>query len=138
MRTVFALLLLPALAVAAPVPKGVKKPPNPDGQWRLVGFSGDGAEPTPPTSMVLDWYIEGQHLLCGVKGEPAYHAKGEPNFTTPDPARPQYRRWGPHPAALEMDGDTLRVCYAHDGRKELTECKPAKGIHYYVFQRAKE
>jgi hypothetical protein len=29
------------------------------------------------------------------------------------------------------------VCYAHDGRKELTECKPQPGVYYYAFKRAK-
>ena len=34
--------------------------------------------------------------------------------------------------------DHLHVCYAHDDRKELTECKTGKGTAYYVFERVKD
>jgi hypothetical protein len=123
------------------VPKSLKNgpPPNPDGMWVLAEFSSDGAVPALPTSMAMDWVIAGEHIFVGVKVEPAHGAKGPANFVPIDPDRPHLRKWGNLPAVYDMDrdGDTLRVCYAHDGRKELTECKPAQGIHYYVFRRAK-
>lgn len=130
--------VLCGVVTAAPVPKGVKAKPvlSPDGGWRLVKFSSDGAEPALPTNMVLDWYIGGEHISNGSVFEPAHHAKGEPNFRVRNPARPNERTWGTMPAVYEVEGNTLRACYAHDGRKELSECKPEKGIHYYVFERA--
>ena len=139
MRPLVILLLFALPAAAAPVPKGVKKKPvgSPDGVWVLVKFSSDGKEPAPPQGMALDWVVEGEYIHVNTKFEPAHHAKGAPNFTVRDPARPNLRMWGDRVAAFEVDGDTLRACYAHDGRKELTECRPQPGVHYYVFERAK-
>lgn len=141
MRPLVVLLLVALPTLAAPVPKGLKKAPpqKPDGVWLLIEFSSDGAVPAPPKSMALDWVIEGEFIHVGAKVEPAHGAKGPPNFTIVDQDRPNLRKWGSLPATFEVDrdGDTLRCCYAHDGRKELTECKPDKGIHYYVFKRVK-
>lgn len=141
MRPLLLLTLFALPAVAAPVPKALKNgpPPSPDGAWVLAEFSSDGAAPAPPTGMVIDWVIAGEHIFAGVKVEPAHGAKGQANFTIRDPDRPHLRTWGTLPAVYDVsrDGDTLRVCYAHDGRKELTECKPQMGVHYYQFKRAK-
>jgi len=140
MRPLIVLLVLAVPVFAAPVPKSVKKPPltSPDGAWRLLKFSSDGAEPALPQSMALDWVIEGDFINPSSRAAWAAQPKGTPNFTRPDPEKPNLRKWGVCPAVYEVDGDTLRCCYAHDGRKELTECKPAQGIHYYVFERVKE
>ena len=137
MRPLIALLMFALPAVAAPVPKALKKPQNPDGGWLVVAFSQDGAELAEPKSMVREWHIAGEHRSNGSVLEPAHHAKGTPNFTVIDPDKPHLRKWGTMPAVFEVDGDTLRACYAHDGRTELTECKPQMGVHYYVFTRAK-
>jgi hypothetical protein len=48
------------------------------------------------------------------------------------------RKWDGWPAVYELDGDTLRACYATDGRKELSECRPGQGIQSYVFERVKD
>ena len=140
MRPLAVLLLLAMPVLAAPVPKSLKKqaPTSPDGAWRLLNFSGDGAEPTVPQSMALDWVIEGDYIAPTNRAAWTAQAKGTPNFTRLDPDRPNLRKWGTMPAIYEVDGDSLRCCYAHDGRKELTECKPGPGIHYYTFTRVKE
>lgn len=139
MRPLVTLLLLALPVLAAPVPKGLKKvSPKPDGAWKLVEFDADG-KGGQASGMVRDWFIEGEHIFVGAKVEPAHGAKGPPNFTFMDPDRPNMRKWGTMPAIYELDadGDTLRCGYAHDGRKELTECKPQMGVHFYVFKRAK-
>ena len=41
-------------------------------------------------------------------------------------------------AVVELDGNTLRWCYATDSTVTITECKPANGVYYYVFERVKE
>jgi hypothetical protein len=144
MRPLLAVLLLAVPVFAAPVPKAVKKgvPTNPDGVWVLTEYCEDGAAPAPlrPNSIARDWVFAGEHVFVGVSVEPAYGAMGPPNFRLIDPDRPTRRVWGTDPAVYELDaaGDTLKVAYAHDGRKELTECKPGQGIHYYVFERVKE
>ena len=85
-----------------------------------------------------NYRFEGEYIHIGATALQR-QAKGQPNFTIYDPDRPNLRKWGTNMAAYELDadGDTLRACYAHDGRKVLTECKPEKGIHYYVFKRVK-
>jgi hypothetical protein len=140
MRALAVLLAVALPAVAAPVPKSLKNAPPalPDGTWYLVEFHTDG-QVGAVEQVTRDWVIAGEHIFAGVKVEPAHGAKGQANFTVADPDRPHLRKWGTLPAVYDVsrDGDTLRVCYAHDGRKGLTECKPQPGVYYYVFQRVK-
>ena len=138
MRSLVALLLFTLPAVAAPVPKALRKPmASPDGTWYLVEFHSDG-QVGAVKQVTRDWVIAGEHIFPGRTVEPAHGDKGPPNFTLIDESRPHLRKWSNHPAAYEVSGDTLRACYAHDGRKELTECKPQRGVYYYVFERVKE
>jgi hypothetical protein len=133
-----ALLLVPALAAAAPVPKGLKARPagSPDGYWYLVELTLDGVTSTSWEGTARHTLIEGERYSCGVRGRP--DGRDAASIPVRDPDRPHLRRWGEHPAVFEVDGDTLRACYAYDGRAELSECKPGKGIHYYVFERVKD
>ncbi len=137
MRPLFVLLLLAVPVFAAPVPKAVKKAnASPDGHWYLKEIILDGTSDTVLASFDRHTLIEGEKYACAKSGRPSL--TGAANFTITDPDRPHLRKWGTLPAVYEVDGDTLRACYAHDGRKELTECKPGAGIHYYVFERVKE
>jgi hypothetical protein len=138
MRALFAVSLVALSAVAAPVPKALKKPPaSPDGVWYLVEFHTDG-QVGAVEQVTRDWVISGEHVFAGRTAEPAYGDRGQPNFTLLDASRPHLRKWGTNPAVYEVNCDTLRVCYAHDGRKELTECKPQPGVYCYVFERVKD
>ena len=137
MRPLFVLLLLAVPAFAAPVPKAVKKAnASPDGHWYLTEVVVDGTSDTKLDGFHRHTLIEGDRYSCAEKGRPAVHPSA--NFTIFDADRPLLRKWGVNPAVVEVDGDTLRACYAYEGRAELTECKPGKGIHYYIFERAKE
>jgi hypothetical protein len=137
MRTAVALLLFALPALAAPVPKSLKKPPaNPDGVWRWVEYTGDG-QGFCYDWLARDWVIAGEHIFPAVSVEPAHGDKGPPNFTLIDEGHPRLRQWGDRPAVFEVAGDTLRLCVAFDGRKELSECKPDTGVGYYVFERSK-
>ena len=136
-RALVALLLFAVSAVAAPVPKALKKPPaSPDGSWYLVSVVSNGADKS-VENMGRDWVLGGENFLLGYKEMPNHAKHLAPNFTVRDPARPHLRLWYKELAVYEVDGDTLRVAYADDGRKELTECKPGPGIEYYVFERVK-
>lgn len=141
MRSVVILLLFALTAIAAPVPKALKRPPpaKPDGAWFLVDFDSDGRGGS-AERMARDWVIAGEHIFVGRKTEPAHGDKGPPNFTLVDPTKPNLRKWGHNPAVyvVEDGGNTLRCCYAHDGRGTLTECKPQMGVHYYVFARVEQ
>jgi hypothetical protein len=139
MRPLFILLLfaLPA-ALAAPVPKALtKKPPQSlDGYWYLTESIEDGVPVQMGNSYCRHTLIRGERYASSMQGRPT--ESGGEDFTLIDPDRPQLRRWQGRPAVFEADGDTLRGCFATDGRKELTECKPGKGVIYYVFERVKE
>lgn len=140
MRPFFVFLLLAMPVLAAPVPKSLKKPPaKPDGTWYLVEFHTDG-QIGAVEQVTRDWVIAGEHIFPGRRVEPALGDKGPPNFTVIDENNPRRRMWERNLAAFELDagGDSLRCCYAHDGRKELAECKPQPGVYYYVFKRVKD
>ena len=124
-------------AVAAPVPKALKKPPaSPDGHWHLIEFSSNGTPETSLHGFARHAVIKDELLTWFRDGQQSPHASEK--FAIIDPARPHVRRWGYNPGVYEMDGDTLRACCRYGGGEELTECKPGKGIHYYVFERVKE
>jgi hypothetical protein len=131
------LLIAPAVS-AAPVPKSLKKvtPASPDGTWKLVEFWSSGQKGN-AQGMTAVWVLEGEAFYVGPKAESNYW-----QLTTPDPDKPTVRRFAhgrtnptPYPAMVEVDGDTLKFCYAHDGATAITECAPAKSVHYYVFTR---
>lgn len=136
MRSLLVLLLFAVPVLAAPVPKAVKKDTSPDGYWYLKEVILDGTSDTKLEGFARHTVIEGERYSCAVDKRPAPNTSN--NWTIRDPDRPHLRMWGTMPAVYEVDGDTLRACYAHDGRKEFTECKPGLGIHYYVFERVKE
>jgi hypothetical protein len=136
-RALVALLLFTLPLSAAPVPKALKKPlPSPDGVWRLVEFNTDGQN-EPVRDAELDWVIAGEHIFPRQAVEPAHGDKGPPNFTTPDESRPHRRLWGDQPAVLVVSDTTLQLCVATDGRQEVSECRPGKGVWYYTFERSR-
>lgn len=127
MRPLLALLLFTPLAVAAPVPKGVKAKPSADGVWRPVLVSVDGVK-IPGAGADSRWVFAGVRLT--IDGSNAN------DLTIPDPDRPHLRKFGSYPAVLEACGDRLLFCYAPH-LTELTECKPGPNVHYFEFEREK-
>lgn len=130
------LLTVPALT-AAPVPKSLKaKPASPDGTWKLIEFWSSGQKGN-AQGMTAVWVLEGEAFYVGPKVESNYW-----QLTIPEADKPNVRRFAhgrtnttPYPAMVEVDGDTLKFCYAHDGSAVITECAPTKSVHYYVFTR---
>ncbi len=138
MRPLVALLLFALPALAAPVPKALKNQPpqSLDGYWYLTESIEDGVPVKMGNSYCRHTLITGERYASSMQGKPKA-GDGE-DFTRIDPDNPNLRRWQNRPAVFEADGDTLRGCFATDGRKELTECKPGKGVTYYVYERMKE
>lgn len=132
-------LVVGAVASAAPVPKSIKrkKAASPDGTWKLVEFWSNGNKGT-AQGMTPIWVLEGEAFYVGPKQEGSYW-----QLTIPDPDKPTLRRFAPgrntattpYQAAVEVDGDTLKFCYASDTSVAVTECSPNKNVHYYVFTR---
>lgn len=141
MRALVAVLILAAVAVAAPVPKGVKAKPSADGIWELVEFDGDNGKVPPPPQQPSYRRIVGERMSTGNSSIKQLLSE-EPEFTlrVRDPDRPHLRTlqtaWSTeHSAVMELDGDTLRWAYARDPAQTITECKPSGGVYYYVFKR---
>lgn len=146
MRSALILLFVAGLSFAAPVPKGVKKPPSADGVWECVEYNLDGrAEEVP---FHLRYYkVAGEHMSYGcetldelAKQMPETNAY---TFRISDPDRPTLRTMVDsdgivHSAVVELDADTLRWTACADAERTITECKPGLGVQYFVFKRVNE
>ncbi len=143
MRPLFVLLLFALPVVAAPVPKALKKTATEDGVWEWVEFNGHNGAMKYTIPKPMYRRIDGDRMSIGkssveeVLREELKHTirardEKQPNLRTYDTGGVQYS------AVLELDGDTLRWCYALDLKATITECKPANGVYYYEFKRVKE
>lgn len=146
MRPLVVLLFAAASLPAAPVPKGVKKPPSADGVWECVEVNSDGRSMDVP-ELTRYCKIEGDRVSNGRPTLPEIECPiGELQpFTlrTDDPARPTLRTMiiddGPtYSAVFERDGDTLRWAWCGDRQRTITECAPGPDVVYSVLRRVKE
>lgn len=150
-RVLPALLLVPALALAAPVPKEVKKErPTLDGTWELSSSESGGQK---VAEKGQTWQIDGEALVIRYgkavasnvrytlvapkdggadavdfvsrsdRGAVAGQPKGEIVFT--------------QKGVYAVDGDTLTLCLNLRGEDRPAECKPGKGLVVYTFKRVK-
>jgi hypothetical protein len=142
MRPLFALLLFALPAFAAPVPKALKAKPTADGVWEWVEFNGNDGKMQYAIQKPMYWRIEGDGISTGMKSVEELLAKPLTHtMKVRDEKQPHLRTFDTgvkYSAVMELDGDTLRWCYANDQNKTITECKPADGVYYYVFKRVAE
>ena len=146
MRSILALVVFVVSLPAAPVPKGVKKPPSADGVWECVEMNSDGRSMDVPAHMRY-FKIDGETMS---NGQPALKEMVRPigelrpfTLRIDDSARPTLRTMVDsdgivHSAVFELDGDTLRWAFTTDRDRTLIECKPGLGVCYYLFHRVKE
>jgi uncharacterized protein (TIGR03067 family) len=144
-RTLLALLLVPALAVAAPVPKAVKRPPSLDGRWELVELVAGGRDVAGSNPWV--WEVRGEQLTqyhrqpdgtlrpdeSGVRRlvQPAGGGAEDLDYTTTDAAG----EFVYHGLAA-VDGDELVVCYPTvAAAPRPAERKAGLGVNYCRFRR---
>lgn len=139
-----ALLVVSAAAVAAPVPKSLKRsPPNFNGKWMLVRQN-NGDREVPQISpwiweingeeLVLQWpngdgtFRKNQHASALVR--PPDGQADEVNYVY-DPkngGRPSLGR------ATVEDGEFV-IAWTDGGRPRPAEIKPGPGVNYYRFKR---
>ena len=145
-----ALLLLAAPLAAAPVPKALKQAkPTLDGTWEVVEVHSDGVKSENP--VVAKWVIDGESLTLLRRDDKRLPARVVTSYSLVKPDKADspaaldyvisYANAGrPNrtlPGVFELDGDTLKVCYAISPNGERpTGCKPAEGAVLYVFKRA--
>ena len=135
-------------AVAAPVPKALKKSSGLDGEWVLVEwYSGESRMQLTDD---VRWAIDGEQLTVTStkqavpvgfaanatrtvrrpEGGAADAIDYTINFT--DGSAPSFR-----PAVFELSGDTFKICLSdtHNGARP-PECKPTRDSMLYVLKRA--
>jgi len=134
LRSLALLLLACPLALAAPVPKELKRTDAQAilGTWNMVKHSNNGAEPTPQN---IKWRLEADGKASIMNpGDTAIGYKLHPELS------PKGFDWQ-WPGSLymglyELDGDTLKVVItAGASTVRPTELKPAQGIIYCEFKR---
>jgi uncharacterized protein (TIGR03067 family) len=151
MRTLLTLLLLALPAVAAPVPKALKKNPHPlNGKWVVVEWHTDEARLG--VSDTIYWTIDGDSLsVRGVRDEvpEGFLANVSRTITRPDGGADNAIDFNiafadgsatiRRPAVIDLDGDRLSLCMSdtHNGTRPA-ECKPARGTIMYVLKRSEK
>jgi len=145
-----ALLSLPILAVSAPVPKKAVPPPL-DGTWQVVEWHTQGtkADPLP----VVRWVVTGETLTIEGGRGPRAGLKVKPvlpcSLIRPKDGGPTALDFVTHPAGgspdrtfpgvAEVDGDTLRFCFAATaGGERPAKMEPGVGNVLYVLERVKD
>jgi uncharacterized protein (TIGR03067 family) len=154
-----ATLTVAATALAAPVPKEVKKQvPKLDGTWEVTEQHSRGNKVNVTTT--IRWTIDGEALSIerlnkqGGVALPAVPAKAvTATYTLVRPENAEgnaldyvitYNNGGPaprnYPGVFELDGDTLKFCYVPTAGKagavaRPTECKPDESNVMFVFKR---
>ena len=138
MRTLLALALV-ASAVAAPVPKAVKKQDDAallEGRW--VGVTTDtGGGPNPDPERWLE--ITDGKFSTGIGSTRGYDGR---TLRLDPSASPKHldvnnTRGGFHLGIYELDGDTLRWCESSSATTRPTEIKAANGFNVLVYKRVK-
>lgn len=145
MRPLVVTLLLAFPAVAAPVPKALKAKATMDGVWEWVEFNGNDGKMQYAIKKPTYWRIEGDRISVSKPSlEEVRAAELKNTIRVRDEQQPHLRTYDTgivgttYSAVMELDGDTLRWCFAIDSKQTVTECKPAGGVYYYVFQRVKD
>jgi uncharacterized protein (TIGR03067 family) len=139
---------LPAVAVAAPVPKTLKNA-GPNGTWEVVEQHSRGNKVKP--SYTTRWTIDGDKLSIervAQAGAIVRQPVNPPTYSLvkPDPAKPAEvdytityengARTRTYPGRLEVEGDTMRFCYEpQNSGTRPAECKPTETNVYYEFRR---
>lgn len=146
-----AALLVAVVAVAAPVPKDVKKKEvKLDGKWEVVEYHSNGIKVN--SALTITWVIDGQNLTIERSNPKGGGAIGRPVGITYSLVKPE---GGPAnaldytinyangvnpsramPGVFEQDGDTLKFCWTNAANAERpAKCEPAQGTLLYVFKR---
>jgi uncharacterized protein (TIGR03067 family) len=134
------LLALPLVAVAAPVPKALKKPSDAkliEGVWHRVSLDrGDGQLNT-----TKHWIqVTGDQFLRGEESGPAYLFAAVALDPTQSPKHLDVIRDGAVTVRYiyHLDGDTLTLSHGPSDQPRPTEFKGGDGQYCSVWKRAKE
>lgn len=146
-----AALLVAVAAVAAPVPKEVKKKEvKLDGKWEVVEYHSNGNKVN--SALTITWVIDGTNLTIERSNVKLGGAIGRPVGITYSLVKPEggaansldytinyangVNPSRAMPGVFEQDGDTLKFCWTNTANAERpAKCEPAQGTLLYVFKR---
>jgi uncharacterized protein (TIGR03067 family) len=137
-------------AVAAPVPKAVKKQSPLDGTWEVVEWYSNGNKVN-AAATTIRWTIDGENLtidrLANNRGVIIRKAANPPVYTLVKAEGEGKNavdytitynggaRTVTYPGLFETDGDDLKFCYGLQGKSRPAECKAEETNVLYVFKR---
>lgn len=127
------LLLAGSLALAAPVPKELKKkyPPDPErllGAWEIV-VNEDNGKPKPEPKVVVWTFTDGN----------MHSSSGNSNWkiVLDESQTPKHIDIGTYKGVYEFDGEKLTIVYAAGGGRPA-EVKSAQGNYFVTLVKAKD
>ena len=139
LRSLFILMLAVPLALAAPVPKELKRNDEQRilGTWEMVRFSHYGKDLAAQTETIL-WRFDADG--SGVVNNPKQYEIGYKLLPADSPKSQKgfdYRWVDSHFKGLSrLDGDTLKIAVDSDGGKvRAAELGPGKNLYYWEFKR---
>lgn len=143
LRSLVLLAAVSSAAVAAPVPKGIKKK-SLDGNWKLVEQNHNGRDD--PNFAKWMWVIEGEQLTYrrpdgnGVYQPSESNQKASLTRAADGKAEEMDYKYNTNAttnrAWVELDGEDLAVCYASGANAERpTGVKTGPGIILFKFKR---
>lgn len=145
------LFVATAAAVAAPVPKSIKKaPPSLDGTWEVVEYHSNGRKVN--SALTTRWVIDGQTLQIERINKGGGGAIIRPantiaySLVKPDGGADNALDYTitynngvtpprTNPGIIETDGDTLKFAYSLTGGERPKDSTPAQGNMVYIFKR---
>ena len=139
LRSIVVLLLAAPLALAAPVPKELKRTDEGAivGTWQVVRYSAYNEERMVPQPTLWCFDGEGKGRFSNTQSwqdmayslSPAENAKSPKGF---DYAWDNFKMKG----VYRLDGDTLKIALNNDGGKvRAAELAPGKNTWYWEFER---
>jgi hypothetical protein len=136
MRLILALAVTCCVALAAPIPKSLKKQSfDISGMWKLVEHNSNG-RPGSVEGMIRYWKFTDESFEY-YKDEITRHGNEPTKLKTPDPDKPQVKiMHDVNPCYFERDGNRMVWVYGHTHVK-LDNCEPGPDRYQYVFELVK-
>ena len=139
MRTLVVLMVMVATAVAAPVPKELKKNDlnRIAGTWALTGSCSGAGAVSPPDGSVWKFEADGKATIIRKAGDEAAGIKFAIDATASPKSFDWICPWGEWYGVYELTGDTFTIYIRgkSDTQGRNTELKPGNGVEMYSFKR---
>lgn len=146
LRPLIAVLLASAVAVAAPVPKSLKKAPALDGRWEATILRSSGGNFLNQSNLWV-WDFDGEKVTRHYKQpDGTMRQDGTATLTRPDASSPQEVDYNLPSgnsstlfrARIEIDGDELTINFAEANETRPPDMTEMTRGYYYRFKRVEK